>query len=52
VSNIEISITPKDKDLGDDFIVRRSLPQIKKRMVGPFIFWDHMGPVTLSEQIK
>ena len=52
MSNIEISITPKDKDLGDDFIVRRSRPQIKKRMVGPFIFWDHMGPVTLSETNK
>lgn len=45
---IEIIIHPKEKDLGDDFIVRRSLPNANKRMVGPFIFWDHMGPVKLN----
>jgi redox-sensitive bicupin YhaK (pirin superfamily) len=48
MSNVEIVIQPKVKDLGDNFEVRRSLPNIKKRMVGPFIFWDHMGPVTLA----
>lgn len=45
---IELVINPKEKDLGDDFIVRRSLPDARKRMVGPFIFWDHMGPVKLK----
>lgn len=47
MSNIELTIEPKSKDLGDNFVVRRSLPDKRKRMVGPFIFWDHMGPVTL-----
>lgn len=47
-SSIEIIIDPKVKDLGDDFEVRRSLPQVRKRMVGPFVFWDHMGPVVLK----
>lgn len=46
--NIELLITPKESDLGDNFVVRRSLPRAQKRLVGPFIFWDHMGPVTLE----
>lgn len=41
-------LEPKEKDLGEGFRVRRTLPQIKRRMVGPFIFWDHMGPVALK----
>ncbi len=41
-------IDPKPKDLGDNFMVRRALPVIEKRMVGPFVFWDHMGPVTIA----
>ena len=32
-------------DLGGGFIIRRLLPFRKKRMVGPFTFLDHMGPV-------
>lgn len=47
-SNVDIIISSKVKDIGDNFIVRRSLPQANKRMVGPFIFWDHMGPVILE----
>lgn len=35
-------LTGKVKDLGG-FSVRRVLPHSKKRMVGPFIFFDHMG---------
>lgn len=42
-------IQPKKKDIGDGFIVRRALPDIDKRMVGPFVFWDHMGPVIIGE---
>lgn len=45
---IEIVITPRERDL-DGFKVRRSLPYAKKKMVGPFIFFDHMGPAQLSE---
>ncbi|HJL01831.1 MAG TPA: pirin family protein [Polyangiaceae bacterium LLY-WYZ-15_(1-7)] len=35
------------KDLGGGFVVRRVLPSPKQRMVGPFLFLDHMGPATL-----
>jgi hypothetical protein len=41
--SIELIIEPKQKDLGG-FSVRRILPSPKRRMVGPFIFFDHMGP--------
>lgn len=41
-------VVPVEKDLGDGFIVRRSLPKVTQKMVGPFVFWDHMGPVTLE----
>jgi redox-sensitive bicupin YhaK (pirin superfamily) len=34
-------------DLGGGFFVRRSLPAAARRSVGPFIFFDHFGPVTL-----
>lgn len=44
MSHIELTIKGKTKDLGDGFVVTRSLPDAKKRLVGPFIFWDHMGP--------
>jgi redox-sensitive bicupin YhaK (pirin superfamily) len=37
-------IAPKPRDLGDNFMVRRALPAVEKRMVGPFIFWDEFGP--------
>lgn len=36
------------KDLGDGFTVRRLLPAATRRMVGPFIFFDHMGPVRFA----
>jgi redox-sensitive bicupin YhaK (pirin superfamily) len=39
-----VTIEPKAKDLGDNFMVRRALPAIEKRMLGPFIFWDEFGP--------
>ena len=43
VSPVELIIEPKARDLGD-FEVRRVLPSGKRQMVGPFIFFDHMGP--------
>lgn len=36
-------IKPHTKDLGDGFTVRRLLPSHPHKMVGPFIFFDHMG---------
>ena len=41
--SIELVIRPQEKDLGE-FTVRRVLPSSRRRMVGPFIFFDHMGP--------
>lgn len=41
---IETLIVPRARDLGD-FEVRRALPAPKRQMVGPFIFFDAMGPV-------
>lgn len=40
-------IPARPRDIGD-FVVRRTLPAPQRRLVGPFIFWDHMGPVRLE----
>ena len=40
-------IVPRTRDLGDGFEVRRALPSSQCRMVGPFVFFDQMGPVVL-----
>ena len=42
---LELDIVPRTRDLGDGFEVRRALPHGKRQMVGPFIFFDHFGPV-------
>ncbi len=42
---LELMIVPRTRDLGDGFQVRRALPHGKRQMVGPFIFFDHFGPV-------
>src|SRR6478672_1575062 len=43
---IELMIVPRSVDLGG-FNVRRALPHARRRMVGPFIFFDHFGPAVL-----
>jgi redox-sensitive bicupin YhaK (pirin superfamily) len=40
---IEMIIVPRARDLGG-FEVRRALPSARRQMVGPFIFFDQMGP--------
>jgi redox-sensitive bicupin YhaK (pirin superfamily) len=40
---IETVIVPRARDLGS-FKVRRALPSAQRQMVGPFIFFDQMGP--------
>lgn len=40
---IELWIRPRTRDLGE-FSVRRVLPAAARRTVGPWIFFDHMGP--------
>jgi len=39
-------LTGQEKDLGGGFMVRRILPAAARRSVGPFVFFDHFGPVT------
>lgn len=41
---IDLIIPARQKDLGGGLVVGRILPFAKRRMVGPFIFLDHMGP--------
>lgn len=46
---VQLVIAPRARDLGD-FSVRRVLPSGKRQMVGPFIFFDHMGPVDFAPE--
>jgi redox-sensitive bicupin YhaK (pirin superfamily) len=45
---VEQLIVPPLHDLADGFEVRRALPSAKRRMVGPFIFFDQFGTVTFG----
>jgi hypothetical protein len=47
---LDLVINQRRRDLGG-FTVGRLLPFGKRRMVGPFIFFDHMGPVALPRGI-
>lgn len=49
MSNIDLIIEERAASIGK-FMVGRLLPFRQKRMVGPFIFIDHMGPVKLNER--
>ena len=44
---IELLIQGHAHELGPGFAVRRVLPSAKRRMVGPFIFFDHFGPMVV-----
>jgi redox-sensitive bicupin YhaK (pirin superfamily) len=46
--DVTLLIDRRTHDLGGGFIVGRVLPYRKRRMVGPFIFFDHMGPLDLA----
>ena len=48
IDGVDTVILPPTRDLGGGFTVRRALPSPQRRMVGPFIFFDQMGPVTLG----
>ena len=47
-SALETVIVTRVREIVDDFKVRRALPSAKRRMVGPFIFLDQMGPEVLQ----
>ena len=48
-STVQQVIEPRPRDLGD-FAVRRVLPAPGLQTVGPFIFFDHMGPAEFGPQ--
>ena len=43
MDKIETIIVPKVHDLGG-FQIQRALPSVERKMVGPFVFFDHIGP--------
>jgi len=45
--NTRLTLQGHAKDLGGGFIVRRLLPSAPHQAVGPFLFFDHFGPVTV-----
>ncbi|HEY2187365.1 MAG TPA: pirin family protein [Caldimonas sp.] len=42
------TLAPHPKDLGGGFLVRRLLPAADRRAVGPFVFFDHFGPIDVA----
>jgi redox-sensitive bicupin YhaK (pirin superfamily) len=49
-NEIEVIVTAREESIGA-FSVRRSLPSVKRRMVGPFVFLDHMGPTSVRMNV-
>src|SRR6267154_4479673 len=47
---LDIVIDARKAELGPGLTVRRVLPFAQRRMVGPFIFLDHAGPVKLAPE--
>ena len=47
-ASLELEIAPRARDLGEGFVVRRVLPFAQRRAVGPFVFFDQLGPKSLS----
>ncbi len=47
MSTLGLIIAERSRDIGD-FLVGRLIPFRKKRMIGPFVFIDHMGPTQLG----
>ncbi len=43
-----IILKGQKKDLGDNFFIKRVLPSLEKRSIGPFVFFDHFGPAELT----
>lgn len=47
MSSIKTVLKPREKDIGE-FSVRRALPFVQQRSVGPWVFFDHFGPVSFK----
>jgi redox-sensitive bicupin YhaK (pirin superfamily) len=43
-------VSPQARDLGGGFVVRRLLPSVQRAAVGPFVFFDHFGPIVAGAQ--
>ena len=48
MQSTRLLITGRTHELGAGFSVRRLLPHAQRRMVGPFVFLDHMGPAVFA----
>jgi redox-sensitive bicupin YhaK (pirin superfamily) len=46
---VELVVEPRPRDIGG-FEVRRVLPVAQRRSVGPFVFFDQIGPATLAAE--
>ena len=49
---IEMIIEQRRRSLGGGLEVGRVLPFAKRRMVGPFVFFDHMGPLDMAPGVS
>ena len=49
---VALLLKPHEKDIGGGFVVRRVLPAAAKQAVGPFIFFDHFGPVDVAPEAQ
>lgn len=47
---LELVIQARQATLPGGLEVRRALPQVRRRSVGPFVFLDQMGPATIDAQ--
>jgi redox-sensitive bicupin YhaK (pirin superfamily) len=50
--SIEMVLSARDKDLGGGFRVRRLLPAAERQSIGPFLFFDHFGPVEVEPGVN
>src|SRR5450631_74629 len=46
--SVVTEIRGHEKDLGGGFRVSRLLPSLARQSVGPFVFFDHFGPVAVE----
>ena len=46
--SIDVKLTGQAKDLGGGFLVSRLLPAASRQSVGPFVFFDHFGPLEVQ----
>jgi redox-sensitive bicupin YhaK (pirin superfamily) len=48
MSSLALRLSGHEKDLGGGFVVRRLLPSAQRQSIGPFLFFDHFGPVRVE----